>query len=71
MFIFRKKIGGEKMISEEQRAHEFALEITKMRFEMDYRNSTLKGVPMQDIDTQELLRVYTAAYNLMFEERKE
>ena len=71
MFIFRKKIGGEKMISEEQRAHEFALEVAKMRFELDYRNSTLKGVPMQDIDTQELLRVYTAAYNLMFEERKE
>ena len=42
-----------------------------MRFELDYRNSTLKGVPMQDIDTQELLRVYTAAYDLMLEERKE
>ena len=59
------------MISEEQRAHEFALEVAKMRFELDYRNSTLKGVPMQDIDTQELLRVYTAAYDLMLEERKE
>lgn len=57
----------------EQRAHEFALEIAKMRFELDYRNSTLKGtpIPMQDVDTQKLLQVYTAAYNLMLEGRKE
>ena len=55
----------------EQKAHEFALEITKMRFELDCRNSTLNGVPMQDVDTQKLLQIYTAAYNLMLEERKE
>ena len=58
------------MISEEQRAHEFALEIAKMRFEVDYRNSILNENPMQNVETQELFDVYTAAYNLMLENGK-
>ena len=70
MVIFWKKIGGEEMISEEQRAHEFALEIAKMRFEVDYRNSILNENPMQNVETQELFDVYTAAYNLMLENGK-